>query len=196
MGAFSGTEALAEGPLNRKNGGSFTVAYRYSFVELASAAGLNVGTAALPRYRDMTFNADFGTTKAGRFALFGSAGQSSIDFLAAELDTTDLFANPDENAYTTSKFGVLGLKHSLLPNDRSYICTVLSASYSGNTYVSDDLLIEPRRVLPLGRKTRLPPQQRQAQTVPDVLPRFPECDEQPECLCHALQHRAPRGGPH
>lgn len=142
MGAFSGMEALAEGPLNRKNGGSFAVAYRHSFVELASAAGLNVGTAALPRYRDLTFNADFGNGKAGRFSLFGIGGQSSIDFLAAELDTTDLFANPNENAYVTSKFGVLGLKHSLLLNDRSYVRTVLSASYSGNTYVSDDLLID------------------------------------------------------
>lgn len=142
MGAFSGMEALAEGPLNRKNGGSFAVAYRHSFVELASAAGLNVGTAALPRYRDLTFNADFGNTKAGRFSLFGIGGQSSIDFLAAEIDTADLFANPNENAYVTSKFGVLGLKHSLLLNDRSYVRTVLSASYSGNIYVSDDLLID------------------------------------------------------
>ncbi|MBK9338089.1 MAG: TonB-dependent receptor [Lewinellaceae bacterium] len=142
VGAFSGMEALAEGPLNRKNGGSFAVAYRHSFVELASAAGLNVGTAATPRYKDLTFNADFGNTKAGRFSVFGIGGQSSIDFLAAELDTTDLFANPDENAYVTSKFGVLGIKHSFLLNDRSYIRTVVSMSYSGNTYNSDNLIIE------------------------------------------------------
>jgi hypothetical protein len=142
VGAFSGMEALAEGPLNRKNGGSFAVAYRHSFVELASAAGLNVGTAATPRYKDLTFNADFGNTKAGRFSLFGIGGESSIDFLAAELDTTDLFANPNENAYTTSKFGVLGIKHSFLLNDRSYIRTVASVSYSGNTYDSDNLTID------------------------------------------------------
>lgn len=142
VGAFSGMEALAEGPLNRKNSGSFAVAYRHSFVELASAAGLNVGTAATPRYKDLTFNADFGDTKAGRFSLFGIGGESSIDFLAAELDTTDLFANPNENAYTTSKFGVLGVKHSFLLNDRSYIRTVASVSYSGNTYDSDNLTID------------------------------------------------------
>lgn len=142
LGAFSGMEAMVEGPLNKKNNGSFVVAYRHSFVELASAAGMNVGTKATPKYKDLTFNVDLGQTKAGKFSLFGIGGQSSIDFLAAELDTTDLFANPNENAYTTSKFGVLGLKHSLLLNDRAYVRTLLSVSYSGNTYQSDDLIID------------------------------------------------------
>lgn len=142
LGAFSGMEALVEGPLNKKNNGSFVAAYRHSFVELASAAGLNVGTNATPKYKDLTFNIDFGNTRAGKFSLFAIGGQSSIDFLAAEIDTTDLFANPDENAYTTSKFGVLGLKHSLLLNDRAYVRTLASVSYSGNTYQSDDLLLD------------------------------------------------------
>ncbi len=142
LGAFSGLEAMIEGPLNRKKNGSFTVAYRHSFTEIASALGLDFGTAATPKYKDLTFNADFGNTKAGKFSLFGIAGQSSIDLLAAEIDTTDLFANPNENAYATSLFGVLGLKHSLLLNDKSYVRTLLSLSYSGNTYESDDLLID------------------------------------------------------
>lgn len=142
LGAFSGMEAMVEGPLNKKNNGSFVVAYRHSFVELASAAGMNVGTKATPKYKDLTFNVDLGNTKAGKFSLFAIGGQSSIDFLAAELDTADLFANPNENAYTTSKFGVLGLKHSLLLNDRAYVRTLVSVSYSGNTYQSDDLLID------------------------------------------------------
>ncbi len=142
LGAFSGLEGMIEGPLNRKNNGSFVVAYRHSFTEVAAAAGLNIGTAATPKYKDLSFNADFGNTRAGRFSLFGIAGESSIDFLAAEIDTTDLFANPEENAYTTSRFGVLGLKHSWLLNDKTYVRTVLSASYSGNTYQSDDLVID------------------------------------------------------
>ncbi|MEZ4941005.1 MAG: TonB-dependent receptor [Saprospiraceae bacterium] len=142
LGAFSGLEAMAEGPLNRKNNGSFAVAYRHSFTEVAAAAGLNIGTAATPKYKDLTFNADFGNTKLGRFSLFGIGGESTIDFLAAEIDTTDLFANPEENAYTTSRFGVLGLKHSLLLNDNAYVRTVLSVSYSGNNYKSDDLVID------------------------------------------------------
>jgi hypothetical protein len=139
LGAFSGLEALAEGPLNKKNNGSFVIAYRHSFVELADAAGINFGTAALPKYKDLSFNFDLGNTKAGKFSVFGIAATSSIDFLGAEIDTTDLFANPNQNAYNTSKFGIVGLKHNVLLNDHSYIRTVLSASYSGTTYTAEDL---------------------------------------------------------
>ncbi|MCB0574103.1 MAG: carboxypeptidase-like regulatory domain-containing protein [Saprospiraceae bacterium] len=142
LGAFSGLEALAEGPLNKKNDGSFVIAYRHSFAELADAAGLNIGTNATPRYKDLTFNADLGNGKAGKFSLFGIGAYSAIDFLGAEIDTTDLFANPNENAYNISKFGVLGLKHNILLNDRSYVRTIFSASYSGNIYTADDLVID------------------------------------------------------
>ncbi len=139
IGAFTGMEAMIEGPLNRKNDGSFVVAYRHSFVEVANAAGINVGTAALPLYKDLSFNLDFGNTKAGKFSLFGIGADSKINFIGPELDTTDLFANPNQNAFNTSRFGVLGLKHNLLLNDRSYIRTVLSASFSGGTYKEEDL---------------------------------------------------------
>lgn len=138
LGAFSGMEALVEGPLNKKDNGSFVVAYRHSFVELASAAGINVGTTATPRYKDLSFNADLGNTKAGKFSVFGIGGWSAIDFLGAEIDTTDLFADPTQNAYNVSKFGVVGVKHNLLLNDHAFLRTVLSASYTGNTYKSED----------------------------------------------------------
>lgn len=138
MGAFTGLEAAVEGPI-RKGKGSFVVAYRHSFAEIAQAVGLNVGTTATPKYKDLTFNLDFGQTQAGRFSLFGIAGQSSIDFLGADIDTTDLFANPNENAYSKSMFGVVGLKHHILVDERSYIRTILSASHSGNSYETEDL---------------------------------------------------------
>lgn len=141
LGAFTGMEALVEGPLNPKHNGSFVVAYRHSFVEIASAAGLNVGTAATPRYKDLSFNLDFGSGKTGKWSLFGIGGWSAIDFLGAEIDTTDLFANPNENAYNTSRFGVIGLKNNLILNDRSYIRTVFSTSYAGNDYDSEDLVM-------------------------------------------------------
>lgn len=140
MGAFTGLEAAMEGPI-RQGKGSFVVAYRHSFAEIAQAAGLNVGTTATPKYKDLTFNVDFGNTQAGRFSLFGIGGHSSIDFLGAEIDTTDLFANPNENAYNISKFGVVGLKHNLMLNDHSYVRTVLSASHSGNSYKTEDLVM-------------------------------------------------------
>jgi CarboxypepD_reg-like domain/TonB-dependent Receptor Plug Domain len=140
LGAFTGLEAAIEGPI-RKGKGSFVVGYRHSFAEVAKAAGLNVGTTATPKYKDLTFNLDFGSTKAGNFSVFGIGGYSSIDFLGAEIATTDLFANPHQNAYNISKFGVLGLKNNILLNDHAYIRTVLSASHSGNSYKTEDLVL-------------------------------------------------------
>jgi len=162
VGAFTGMEAAIEGPI-RKGKGSFVVAYRHSFAEIAQAAGLNVGTSATPKYKDLTFNLDFGNSKAGNFSIFGIGGHSSIDFLGADIDTTDLFANPDENAYNISKFGVIGLKHNLLLNDHSYVRTVLSASHSGNSYKTEDLvtrdefggLLQTFDVLDAGNTNRL-----------------------------------------
>ncbi|MBL7826989.1 MAG: TonB-dependent receptor [Saprospiraceae bacterium] len=140
LGAFTGLEGLMEGPLNKRNNGSYLVAYRHSFAEIAQAAGLNVGTTATPKYKDLSFNIDLGNTKAGKISLFGIGGWSAIDFLGADIDTSDLFARRDENAYNVSKFGVLGLKHSWLLNDHAYIRTIASVSYSGNSYKSEDLL--------------------------------------------------------
>jgi hypothetical protein len=162
IGAFTGMEAAMEGPI-RNGKGSFVVAYRHSFVEIASAAGLNVGTTATPRYKDLTFNVDFGNTRAGRFSVFGVGGHSNIDFLGAEIDTTDLFANPNENAYNISKFGVIGVKNHLIINNQSYVRTVLSASHSGNSYESEDLsmtdetgsLLQTNDVLDAGNTWRL-----------------------------------------
>lgn len=134
MGAFTGMEAMIEGPLNKKNGGSFVVAYRHSFVEVADAAGLNVGTTALPRYKDLSFNADLGKTKLGRFSVFGIAATSQIDFLGPELDSTDLWASRNENAFSRSRFGVLGVKHNVLLNDHSYIRTTVSGAFTGVRY--------------------------------------------------------------
>ncbi|MBC7776610.1 MAG: TonB-dependent receptor, partial [Phycisphaerae bacterium] len=162
LGAFTGMEAAIEGPI-RKGKGSFVVAYRHSFAEIAQAVGLNVGTSATPKYKDLTFNVDFGNTKAGNFSLFGIGGYSSIDFLGAKIDTTDLFANPNENAYNVSKFGVVGLKHNIMLNEHSYIRTVLSASHSGNSYKTEDLdltdelgnLLQTNDVLDAGNTYRL-----------------------------------------
>jgi hypothetical protein len=139
LGAFSGLEGMIEGPLNKKKNGSFVFGYRHSFAEIAQAAGLNVGTTATPKYKDASFNVDFGHSKWGKLSFFGIAGWSNITFLGAEIDTTDLFANPDENAYSNSKFGVLGLKYNLLLNDQSYLRTVFSTSIAGNSYKTEDI---------------------------------------------------------
>ena len=142
--AFSGLEAMAEGPLPGKEPrGSFLVAYRYSFVEFAAAAGIDVGTRATPRYNDLSFNLDYSLSKKLRINAFGIIGNSAIDFIGADLDSTEFFASPDENAYTTSLISVLGLKTNLQLSDKAYWRTTFTASRSRNVYTADDLKFSP-----------------------------------------------------
>ena len=133
IGSFSGVEVMAEGPVNN-SGGSFVAGFRNSFVGLASELGIPVGTNATPDYRDLTFKVDLPTERAGNFSVFGIGGTSRIDFIGAELDTTDLFADPAEDAFPRSRFGVLGARHNLIVGDAAYVRTTLAASYAGNRY--------------------------------------------------------------
>ncbi len=52
--------------------------------------------------------------------------------IGADLDSTDLFANKDEDAYFKSRIGVIGLKHTLDLGRNSYLRTLVSYSYVSN----------------------------------------------------------------
>lgn len=140
LAAFSGLEAMAEGPLSAKKNGSFLLSYRHSFVQIANTLGIPVGTNATPDYRDLSFKLDFGNSKAGKFSLFGIGGLSKIDFLGNEIDETDLFANPNQDAYARSRLGITGLRHNILTGDDSYLRTVLSFSTAQTDYDQDNFM--------------------------------------------------------
>jgi hypothetical protein len=59
-------------------------------------------------------------------------GISQIDFIGKDLDSTDLFANKDEDVYFRSRMGVVGLKHTIDVGRNSFIRSILSYSYAGN----------------------------------------------------------------
>jgi hypothetical protein len=132
LGAFSGLEAMIEGPLNKK-GGSYLVAGRYSFIGLVGTGA----TAAVPDYQDLSFKIDFGNSKVGKFYLFGIGGRSDITFLGSEIDEDDLFAAEDEDSYVVGGFGLLGLKHNLIIGDKTYLRTVIGGSFRSNTFEQD-----------------------------------------------------------
>ena len=135
LAAFSGFEGMAEGPLSiGSQKGSFVVAYRHSFAEVANKVGLNIGTKALPRYKDLTFNVDFGNGKWGKFSLFGIGGTSTIAFLGKDLGEDDFFADKNADSYADSKLGLIGLRHNIVLDNNTYLRTVISASHNGNKY--------------------------------------------------------------
>lgn len=127
-GAFSGGEAMIEGPMGKK--GSFLLNARYGLAGLFGAGGTG---GAIPNYGDLSFNLNFGQGKIGNFSLFGISANSKISFRGEKVDRAnndDLFGAADEDMDITSAFGVLGLKHLVVLNEHSSIKTVIGSSYS------------------------------------------------------------------
>ena len=149
LGALTGLEAMTEGPINKEKGSSYLIAYRYSFTGFAQALGLNVGTTATPFYQDISFKVNSGTSKLGKFTLFGLGGKSKIDFFHNKIDSTDLFADPSADSYFTSDVGLIGLKHFIRVNDKSFFNTVIGATYSASDFNQDSISkldLKPKRV--------------------------------------------------
>lgn len=140
LAAFSGLEFMAEGPLNKSKTSSFLISYRHSFVALAGSLGLDIGTNAVPDYRDLSFKFDFGASSWGKFTIFGIGGTSDIEFLGAEIDEDDIFAEVDADSKADSKLGIFGVKHNLLLSEKSYLRTVVSVSRAENTFAQERYL--------------------------------------------------------
>lgn len=92
---FLGTELMAEGPLNKENGSSYLIAYRYSTLAIFGGLGIKVGTDALPKYQDLSFKLNFPQKKGGTLSLFAISGLSDIDIVFS----TEEKPNPDLNIY-------------------------------------------------------------------------------------------------
>jgi CarboxypepD_reg-like domain/TonB-dependent Receptor Plug Domain len=139
FGAFTGLEGMTEGPINKEKGSSYLLAYRYSFTGFAQSLGIPIGTTATPFYQDISFQINSGVSKLGRFTLFGLGGKSKIDFLHNDIDTTDLFADPTRDSYFTSDIGLIGLKHFIRLNDKSYFNTIIGATYAASSFDQDTI---------------------------------------------------------
>ncbi|UXX80357.1 TonB-dependent receptor [Reichenbachiella carrageenanivorans] len=135
LAAFSGLEFMAEGPISREKNSSFVASYRYGIARFAAT-----GTSAVPIYHDFSFKANLGQTKIGRFELFGLGGFSGIDFLGDEIDDSDLFANPNQDAYIDNALGLIGLSHLIRLNKTTYIKTILGVSSTYGNYKQDNLI--------------------------------------------------------
>ena len=135
LNMFSGLEATVEGPLNRKNNGAaYLAGYRYSFAQIAQSLGINIGTKAVPKYQDWVFNITTGKGKLGKFSFFGMGGISHIDEIGSQLDTTDFYAQTDQDAYDKSNFSLFGIQHNLDLGSRSYLKTVVSYAHTLTDY--------------------------------------------------------------
>ena len=134
-GVITGLEATTEGPINKEKGSSYLVGYRYALAGVAQAMGVNIGTTALPSYQDLSFNLNSGTTKWGRFTLFGILATSSINIEGG--NTSSLYGNGSGHDLS-SKIGIIGLKHFKQVNNKSYFSSNIGINYSKNDQTNYD----------------------------------------------------------
>ena len=135
--ATGGLELEIEGPLKKGSDKSYLVSYRYA---LTSLNIIPIGTNAIPNYQDLSFKLDLGKLAGGQVSLFGIGGASAIDFLSNETDEDDLFANPNEDLYNSSKLAIVGVNHKTYVSDRTYLKTTLAYTGSRNEVVQDNYL--------------------------------------------------------
>jgi hypothetical protein len=139
---FNGLEVGAEGPFSRKSGASYLINVRYSTLALFALGGVDFGTGdAIPEYSDMSFKVRIPTKKAGIFSVFGMGGISSIEFIAseAEEDASNFYSQGGLDIYDQTMTGVVGMSHTYLFKDASYLKTVVSGSTLLNQDVVDSV---------------------------------------------------------
>ena len=128
LGVITGLEATTEGPINKEKGSSYLVGYRYSLAGIAQSMGINIGTTATPTYQDLSFKINSGTSKIGKFSLFGILGTSTIS-LESGGKNDNLYGNGNESDFA-SKIGIIGLSHFKQINSKSYFSSTIGLNYS------------------------------------------------------------------
>lgn len=143
---FNGFEFDAEGPISKGNNSSYLIAGRWSTLEVIKEIGLNIGYAAVPQYKDLTFKLDFPSLKFGRWSLFGMGGLSYIELLDENSEEGTITVSPaSQDTYYGSDMGVLGLSNLYFFNKNTSQFIGLTASGVRNTIKVDSLYGENKQ---------------------------------------------------
>lgn len=127
LGVITGLEATTEGPFSKNSDASYLVGYRYALAGIAQKLGVNIGTTATPTYQDLSFKLNSGTTRFGKFSLFGILATSDIEIGGGNANT--LYGNGNQVDFG-SKIGIVGVNHFKQINKRSFISSTAGINYS------------------------------------------------------------------
>ena len=134
-----GLDLAAEGPFKKGYDGSYLINYRYSTLSGISKVGVKIGD-AVTNFQDLSFNFYLPTKKLGVFTVFGFGGLSDQTTVAKK-DTLawkeDPFTRYSSRFYSNT--GAVGITHTKLFSNDSYLKTVLIASGNNNGYGEERL---------------------------------------------------------
>jgi len=136
---FLGLDIATEGPINKGYDGSYLINYRYSTLNLLGKIGVPIGDANT-NFQDLSFNIYLPTKNLGKFTVFGFGGLS-YQTTAAKQDSLrwqeDMFLKLNTNFYSNT--GAVGITHTKLFRNQSYLKTALVFSGTENGYEQDEL---------------------------------------------------------
>lgn len=125
-----GAEAFLEGPLSKKKKSSFIFNYRYATLGLLVKMGIDIGTAAIPKYQDFQFKLNFPQRKGGTISFFGLGGLAKVNLVTSDDKTPerDIYSSRNQDEYFRTKMGVIGFNYLKPINDRTYAKLSIAAS--------------------------------------------------------------------
>jgi hypothetical protein len=126
-GVITGVELTTEGPFSKKSDASYLVGYRYSLAGIAQAVGVDIGTTATPTYQDLSFKLNSGTSKFGKFSMFGILAASTIEISGGSGNS--LYGGGNQVDFA-SKIGIGGVNHFKQLNSKSFISSTVGINYS------------------------------------------------------------------
>lgn len=139
---FNGFELGAEGPVSKKSNSSFLFNYRYSTLGIFKALGINFGTgASLPIYQDLNYKFVTDVGKKGKLSLFGIAGNSKIDLLGDNVDTSgaNFFGTAYSDIITRYATAITGLSYKHYLSDRTTATATVGYSTTREWYTADSI---------------------------------------------------------
>lgn len=132
VGLF-GTELLLESPINKEKGSSIIATYRYATFELFQAAGIDLGTDAVPRYQDFSFNVRLPQENNAEWRIFAMGGNSRIDLkISDQKDTSaiDLYGANDRDQYFRTGVLISGVSYMKTLNEKTRFS--FTGAYAGD----------------------------------------------------------------
>ena len=134
-----GIDACAEGPFKKGYDGSYLINYRYSTLGILGKIGVPLGD-AITVFQDISMNIYLPTKKWGNFSVFGFGGLSSQTTTAykdsVKWEEDSFFRY---NTRFSANTGAVGITHTKLFKNQSYLKTALVYSGTQNAYVEDKL---------------------------------------------------------
>ena len=135
-----GLQVAAEGPLKKGSQASYLFNYRYStFSLLNNTIGSTIG-GSIPSWQDLSYNIYVPTKKYGSFSLWGIAGNSLYEDFAVQDSSQWKYRSDSRQEFSKNSLFVTGLTHNyLFANNKTYLRTSLSGSFTNNHFIRDTL---------------------------------------------------------